>query len=166
MSITCAKPNWNRAKQVAERVLQDNCLEEPPINAKELAERNGLTVSFVNFNRLGPEYSDIAGFINKNNVYVNADDTPARQNFTIAHELGHILLEHDNYDILYRRDLENQSNKTVEQEANYFAANLLVPEKMFKSFIKEYPYASNKQLSDIFGVSKITIEHRRNRLGV
>jgi Zn-dependent peptidase ImmA (M78 family) len=64
-----------------------------------------------------------------------------RARFTIAHELGHYFL--DNHRIGLKRGLlsphfsVNDVNAylKIENEANYFASNLLMPELRFRSFI-------------------------------
>lgn len=77
------------------------------------------------------------------------DTSGARDNFTIAHELGHIFLEHE---------LENntiaRSGRTTPQEvaANSFAAEFLMPEDIF---MREAQQSNNneKVLAAKFGVS-------------
>ena len=49
-------------------------------------------------------------------VCYRADGNPARRNFTLAHELGHIVLGHDG------------PGPAEEQEADHFASCLLMPE--------------------------------------
>lgn len=89
------------------------------------------------------------GLLIKNNndqfcIYVNTQiNFKPRHNFTIAHELGHYFLKHELKDgslICNRYGIsENNSedNDNLEQEANYFAANLLMPINLFyKSYVK------------------------------
>jgi Zn-dependent peptidase ImmA (M78 family) len=98
---------------------------------------------------------------------VNAEDSPARQNFTVAHELGHYLLEHElsgaEYTCLFRNPA-NQKNTPIEKEANCFAANLLVPTYILREYLDKYPFATNEQLSKIFGVSSEVLRFRRQYL--
>lgn len=57
-------------------------------------------------------------------IFVNGSDAPARQRFTVAHELGHWALEHgprlDNDDSLASTDPQ-------ERDANRFASEFLMP---------------------------------------
>ena len=56
-------------------------------------------------------------------------DHPHRQRFTIAHELGHLLLEHADL----RNNEDDYSTKNPEETAaNKFAAELLVPLEFLK----------------------------------
>ncbi len=51
-----------------------------------------------------------------NNIYYNDNLAKSRIRFSIAHEIGHIILDHGDY-----------LNPNKEIEANYFASNLLAP---------------------------------------
>ena len=64
------------------------------------------------------------------------------------------------------KELEEQEDPIIEQEANCFAGNLLVPEIFLKEVIQKYPFATNSQLGNIFGVSDTVIRIRRKILGV
>lgn len=161
------KIDYKKAKNEAQELLNKYFINEPPILADKLAAACGLRVVCVNFSTLGEEYEGISGFIYDKNLYVNTQENPKRQNFTIAHELGHYILGHTEkagYEMLYRDDRKNNYDSPMEQEANCFAANLLVPEKFLKKVINDYPYATNAQLANIFGVSEIVIRIRKNQL--
>ena len=84
-------------------------------------------------------------------IYVNETHTPERQRFTIAHELGHYFLHREK---LQKEDhgivdtikiasglpqLSRRDGVTTKQEtqANAFAAELLMPEEIFKKIYKE-----------------------------
>jgi hypothetical protein len=59
-----------------------------------------------------------------------------RERFTIAHELGHFELNHSNSELMIcaGKDIQiwNDKSKNIEASANLFAAELLMPETMFK----------------------------------
>lgn len=150
------------AKRLALRVLKENFVVKPPVIAAELAEASGIRVYESVFK---PEYSHIAGFIDfdKNIILVNAEDSHARKNFTAAHELGHYLLGHgddDEYTVLLRNP-DDMVKTPIEQEANYFAANLLVPESFLREYLDNYPRVTDQQLAKVFGVSAEVIRYRR-----
>lgn len=100
-------------------------------------------------------------------IFVNDDDPPNRQTFTIAHELGHKLLGHNpnEYGVLFRRQVFGE-NPPVEKEANWFAANLLVPEEMLRRIQKKYDLTERdtEVLAGIFGVSREMIQYRIKQL--
>jgi Zn-dependent peptidase ImmA (M78 family) len=133
----------------------------PPIPALEIAESHGVDVIFDTFDA----YKDtMAGFcdFSARKIYVNSADHVHRQNFTIAHELGHWILHREyflqepgKYTILPRFQSPNKHDP-FEQEANCFAANLLVPKRLLLP-IKDAPVSV---IADIFIVSREMMEYR------
>lgn len=101
-----------------------------------------------------------------------------RQNrFIMAHELGHYFLHSENLftekNIFSYEYHSSKSNDSLEEEANYFAANLLVPESLFKEKYAEYKNASSNNeilleqlLSDFFDVDIQCIEKRILEVGI
>jgi Zn-dependent peptidase ImmA (M78 family) len=160
MTIPIKHPNLAKAKESALNVLRDNLIIKPPVIAEALARGYGLRVVYCLFK---PEFNDIAGFINiqEKKIAVNREDPIYCQNFTIAHELGHYLLDHNlespEYSCLFRYP-EKQAKVPEENEANYFATNLLVPQQMLREIVDKYPFADDLQLSRLFGVPADTIK--------
>ena len=158
------KVRWDLAEQRANELTAG--YTSPPIPVLEIAERRGVDVVFATFG----EYNDkVAGFCDfrKQKLYVNANDLRNRQNFTIAHELGHWelhrhhFLEYPNqYPILPRFASPDNSNP-FEKEANTFAANLLVPKRLLLP-VKSAPVSA---LADIFDVSREMMEYRLRNVG-
>lgn len=134
--------------------------DSPPINPQEIAEELGVDVFFVAM----PEgCENVSGFFDPegNSIYVNKNERPKRQTFTIAHELGHKILHEDwaksnDYKVLLRNTSIVEKD-AYEQEANAFAANLLVPKKMLERY---KDFASIDELSDLFAVSRQMIGFR------
>lgn len=160
------KANYEAAIEKAKEVLSHNFIFNPPVVAEEVAKNYGLRVGYYIFL---PERRNVSGFISNREIVINDEESPQRKNFTIAHELGHYLLGHvgkEGYDVLYRQPIAEPTNKPMEQEANCFAANLLVPEYMLKKYLAEYPFATNYQLANIFGVSPDVIGFRRQNLRI
>lgn len=87
-----------------------------------------------------------------------------RNNFTIAHELGHLFLHSQN--IKERQISFNRfGSNRLEWEANWFAAAFLMPEKEFKE--KNYEVNSSVyDLSLFFNVSESAIKIRKKELGI
>ena len=73
----------------------------------------------------------ISGFTDLDYKIIIFNDThpKVRQRFTIAHEIGHIMLKHSVKDHIYNIN----SQDPIEIEANMFAVELLMPYKWFKS---------------------------------
>lgn len=106
----------------------------------------------------------VAGFcdFHAGRLYVNAGDQINRQTFTIAHELGHWILHRqyfeqhpERYRILPRFQ-RTEGTDPFEQEANCFAANLLVPKRL----LLPVKHASVAALASIFAVSREMMENR------
>lgn len=133
----------------------------PPIPVLEIAEKTGVNVVFADF---GKHNETVAGFCDfaAAKLFVNAKDIRARQMFTMAHELGHWVMHRDaflsdptKYPVLPRFQDPAPGNP-FEQEANAFAANLLVPARLLIP-VKSSPVSV---LADIFGVSRSMMEYR------
>ncbi len=86
---------------------------------------------------------------------------PRRRRFSIAHELGHFEMHrtHGNLALCTEADLEDWSSKRAgverEQEANQFAAALLLPDRFFAARCKRQDPSldSIAKLADAFNVS-------------
>lgn len=159
MTITA---NFTIAKTRAEEILKENYITTPPIDVYEIAKNEGLEIEIKDF---GDKFSNISGYIKPEmrTIFINSRDSENRRKFTVAHELGHWLLHRDKlekepekYAILYRIPIGRSSGDPIEQEANYFAANLLVPEALL-SGMRGY---TEEQLSKEFMVSKDVIGYR------
>lgn len=154
-----SSPRWTHAEKKAEELTSG--ISAPPIPVYEIAESNGINVLFANFGANAEKVSGLCDFQNAR-IYVNQDDSPERQSFTMAHELGHWILHRDfylknpdQYPILPRFSSPDRNNP-MEKEANKFAACLLVPEKLLKPVMG----APVSALAGIFGVSRTMMEFR------
>lgn len=160
------QPNYTKAEEAARSTLQDNFIFQAPIPVEELVEYEGLGLIRTRF-----DDGEIAGVINLETKYllVSSTDSETRQRFTIAHELGHWMLhkeqmkENKNLAVLYRKPLGREED-SLEQEANCFAANLLVPEDMLKEAL--HRNLDEVSLASHFKVSRAVIGFRRKFLGI
>lgn len=66
-------------------------------------------------------------------ILINQSHSDTRQRFSIAHEIGHFVLEHIkgtfhlDKKVLFRKDYPNPEDARREREANVFATELLMP---------------------------------------
>jgi Zn-dependent peptidase ImmA (M78 family) len=99
-------------------------------------------------------------------IYVNANEPEVRQNFTIAHELGHYFCGHTDS---CREDPAFNLSPAVsiheERQANEFAANLLMPKIALEYLIYEKKEFNIENLAAIFEVSLSAIHFRLKNLG-
>lgn len=100
-------------------------------------------------------------------IHINKWESPLRQKFTIAHELGHfvchknILMAGTHEDqILFRAD---QGFDPIEQEASEYAANLLMPRETFARYISE-GFNTIEELAKKFKLSSAAIRYRAYNL--
>lgn len=98
-------------------------------------------------------------------IIINNDNSVSteRKRYTIAHELGHIILHSDMY-----ADSEKIENDNMEKEANSFAAELLMPTE---SFINQWNACFSLNFVDsvlkvkqYFGVSYKTVLYRLSEI--
>lgn len=135
-----------------------------------------LTLDFDDFFREDPELieyfgtNQVSGFLIRDSktIIVNQKDSFVRQRFTIAHEIGHYVLEKETRDsksISCRDANSSTGNDKFEVAANAFAAELLLPEKLVKEFIIKAGI-SVKTAAIIFGVSEQTMKIRLRKLEI
>ena len=98
-------------------------------------------------------------------IYVNAEDVPARRRFTLAHEVGHWVcqcLEGKGAPVMCRaEDVSEGAGRSREREANVFAAELLMPEPALRA-----EFAGANGLAERFGVSAEAMAWRLYNLGL
>lgn len=78
--------------------------------------------------------SEHSGWCEERKIVINKFEPEYRQRFTIAHEIGHIILNHQGKS--YRTNNSEKYSDTIarmnEISANNFAAQLIMPEKLVK----------------------------------
>ena len=119
--------------------------------------------------------NNISGYVDHENreVVLNKNETPERRRFTLAHELGHIILNSNNRkqhrDNILNNQLDIYANDDKEVEANYFAGCILMPRNVFirefNSIKGDIDYKIQK-LAYYFGVSKLAVNVRANVLNL
>lgn len=157
-----AVANFVKAVTAAKSILEEFGFSAPPINPVTIARDMGVRVTFV---ELPAKHQNVSGFYDATDdaIYVNKDEYPKRKTFTIAHELGHRVLHREwaasnDYRVLLRDP--SLIIDAREQEANAFAAHLLVPTKMLATYRH---VASIEELSNLFVVSMPVIRNRLKR---
>ncbi len=109
-------------------------------------------------------------------IVVSPNQSRARQNFTIAHEIGHLFLHTNFVDNVMKNekvvfpDFYREGDSEKEYQANEFAANLLMPQDIYIDKVKQNKNDDNivniKAVSDYFGVSVDAAINRGKWLGV
>lgn len=149
------------AKEMAKRTIKKYGLDTVPINLDVIFEKEGYKK--VEINKPNGVDGSITHIPGKGTfVAINVAKPINRIRFTLAHELGHIILNHDKRDVYdgeKYRELEDICEDELpscapakETEANVFASELLIPLDQLKKYAKQ-GYDLEK-LADIFQVSK------------
>ena len=142
-----------------------------------IAERLGATVIYESMDRgvSGLLVRDTGGVV----IGVNRSHVPTRQRFSIAHEIGHLLLHQGRPMVIdhVRLNLRDERSSTAtdleEIQANAFAAELLMPRDLVLEAARGLDPARTgsettfvDDLAQIFDVSEQAMEYRLVNLGV
>lgn len=97
-------------------------------------------------------------------LFVNSDFARPRSLFTLAHELGHLLLGHVDDGIALDEDLAGPTE--MERRANAFAATFLMPQDAIEKMLEHHGRTTSTivHLAFVFGVSFQTIVYRLHNL--
>jgi len=159
--VTTVKPGYVRVRRRAEELLR--AFSGPPVDLDAIALGMGVEIRPYD---LEP---DVSGILyrdgNRRVIVFNRSHSLERQRFTIAHELGHLMLHKGqpvHVDEGFRVNLRDPRSTTAENveevEANAFAANLLMPANWLRSDLDLGPFdlADEQSLSRLakrYGVS-------------
>jgi Zn-dependent peptidase ImmA (M78 family) len=150
-----------------------------PVNLEVIAQLLGLRVVKDRFEK------DLSGALLRSPgkepmVLINSSDSPNRQRFSLAHEIGHFFLGHEGeYFVdqfaLNKRDVRSSyAIDPKEIEANAFAAALLMPENIVLQQAVELINSKKvtrqealiKHLAITFSVSESAMGYRLVNLGL
>ncbi len=105
-------------------VLLAEGIHELPVKTSALCRSIGVKLAYGEQQPGNDGFSTIVG--SSMYIVVRKDLPTPRMRFTIAHELGHILLGHVGAYHLVNRE-QSPTDNPIEQEANVFASRLLAP---------------------------------------
>jgi len=144
--------------------LKDN---EPIGDITGLLESAGIKIKLCSFDLKNFFGFSISKFDGGPAIIVNSnkDITIERQIFTVAHELGHLIL----HPAAYNQKVTEES-KREESEADIFASYFLMPQSVFEKKLKEsYGLGFIDRvfhLKRFFGVSYLTVLYRLSDMGI
>ncbi len=123
-------PNTKMAQLRAVQIWNEFCEKKIPVKLNDIIQKMGINV-------LGENLSSIDGITRMDSdgvccIVYDQNNSTVRNRFTIAHEIGHIALEHTSV----WGGCNQYSEKSREVEANAFAGELLVPSSDIKEFVK------------------------------
>jgi len=172
-----AQPRSRRVLQSrAEKVLAEYSIQTAPVPVDRIAKQMGAQLRF------SPLDQELSGMIFIKDgvpiIGVNSLHHPNRQRFTIAHEIGHLVLHratlsaavHVDKDFkLFRGPVASEGNDPREVAANIFGSELLVPRTFLEPFIDNLHVDMDdegplEELAKKFRVSKQVLSYRIQNL--
>jgi Zn-dependent peptidase ImmA (M78 family) len=146
-AIRRTREPFDAPHHVANSVLLCADVARPPIDVESIARILGVVVHKRGIGFAGSVDSTIDPPV----IEVKADDALVRQRFTLAHELGHLLLHP--IGVRRRDSTYARQGETMEQEANEFAASLLIPLWLLEPVVTRSK-PNPRELAAIFQVSQ------------
>lgn len=132
-------------RSVVEQLLDRFSIHRAPVPVERIAISLGVDVS-----REAAADDDLSGFMYRDRhagtavIGVNSDHSSNRQRFTIGHELAHFLLhDHDGvhvdrrFQVKLRDKTSSEGTDVEEQEANLFAAEMLMPAAILEADLEK-----------------------------
>lgn len=118
-------------------VIAKNKLRSTPIDLNLVCKKNNIGIINTDLSFFGKELQrSVSGVITNlygdRTIYIHNKDDSARQRFAIAHGLGHFFLHSKNTSDKWTYICCRGESNPIETEANNFAAELLMPEGMFR----------------------------------
>lgn len=165
-----------KIESLVQDLLTTHRVTSAPIPVEQIAKSRGARIFYQSLE------DDVSGFLYRDNaqsvIGVNTHHAPVRQNFTTAHELGHLIL-HDQeqlhvdhgFRVRLRDDVSSQGTDVAEREANFFAASLLMPKEFLENDLANEEYVDLlddeflRELARKYGVSTQALVNRLKNLG-
>lgn len=157
-------------------LLSTHQVDSAPVPVEIIAKAHGARIFHQSLE------DDISGFLFRDEMQavigINTHHAPVRQNFTTAHELGHLLL-HDqeqlhidhSFRVRLRSSVSSEGTDEAEREANLFAATLLMPKEFLEADLQNEEYVDLLDddflhgLARRYGVSAQALVNRLKNLG-
>lgn len=165
-----------KIKKIVDDLLARNFIKNAPVPVIKIAKSCGARIVEDSLE------GDLSGFLYRDKtqslIGVNNHHSKTRQNFTIAHELGHLLL-HDQeqlhvdheFRVHLRDSVSSQGTDEAEREANLFAASLLMPMHFIEQDLEDKDYIDFLDddfflnMARKYGVSNQALVNRLKNLG-
>lgn len=161
--------HYKQARDMSWNVLLECGITELPINLGSIADFYDIKVILYSDTNLTQLFQkDVLsgdGFIasnnNKKQIYINDKiNNRNRRRFTLAHELGHGILNHDIGTIHYRNSEIDSQTDMQELEANVFARDILMPATVLSALDIHTP----DEIMKLCDVSRKSAEIRAARM--
>ena len=148
------------ASEIARRIRIYLSINSGPVNnLVTLLESHGVTIMF--FNDAPEKFSGVTMCTSKGLpiIFVNNNHSNDKKRFTIAHELGHLVMHLRNNQRVYSQD-----NKELDTEADHFASEFLMPAEECKLDLMGLKYHELPSLKYYWKISKAAIAYKAKEL--
>ena len=150
--------NYQNARDQVWALLIRQDVRQLPVRVSAICRDIGIAVK-VSSDIDSDGYSMIVG--DKPLVIIKSTCTVQRQRFTLAHELGHIILGHvGRYQLVNREP--SKGDNPIEQAANVFASRLLAPACVLWGCNARTP----EQIADLCDISLQSAAFRAARMDI
>jgi Zn-dependent peptidase ImmA (M78 family) len=131
------RPRYARIEQLTDTLLVNAQVNAAPVPIDAIIRQRGIRIQLL-------ELKDVSGLVVRDGdvivIGVNKTHAITRRRFTLAHELAHALL-HEGKEVRYDKDfrVDFRSGTSAlgvdveEMEANFFAANILMPRRFLEA---------------------------------
>jgi Zn-dependent peptidase ImmA (M78 family) len=169
----------DKAREAARQIIREYDIVKPPIRVEEIVRSKDVEILRHRFE--GPESGFALREGNRRIIGLNTQTSRRRQRFTVAHELGHLLL-HEGKIIVdqavlrvhLRSHVSSMGTDLEEIEANTFAATLLMPEEIVFDYVVKLVEGDGEitrgtliaELARLFDVSAEAMGYRLINLGI
>lgn len=146
------KPRTQYAQRLARKILADAGITKSPVILNDVIKylKNNRNKGIEIYPRDFSENIDGIQMMDGEIAIIGYNESKHvhRKRFTVAHELGHMLLGHTSENF----DIDFESKKPEEIEANQFAAEILMPCEMLKVDLQKIK--NPKELAKLYFVSE------------
>lgn len=139
-----------KAKQINKKYLLP-----PQLLIGQVCKDEGLDIIMMPLKRMSGMLVEVGS---EYYIAYNAKMPPGRRLFTVAHELGHYFLHRGDQSVFLCQQAFEYTSSMPEQEANAFAAELLMPYEKMVEFIQNQ--ISIRMISRKLGVSEEAARYR------
>lgn len=154
LELPIIEPNPERggAAEVARQVRRRLSIPPGPIkNLIQILEDAGVFVFRFDFGTDGVDGVSFHVPGEQAFIFLNAQNSGARQRMTAAHEMGHLVMH-----------LRNRDPNTMEDEANAFASEFLAPEEEIRGSLRNLTWEKAMRLKPYWRISMKALVHRAN----
>lgn len=141
---------------------------------EDIVIQQGIEVIYLKLPKLDEESRSLNGMFLKHinpkvqpKIVINQLDNARTQNFTLAHEWFHYILESED---LKKYEIRIESNEVLERAGDYFAATILMNKDAFNLYFEiiKSQVIEKKifKLADIFKVPYLSVVRRIKELGL